>query len=351
MEPAPQAFGWVLPVDVPARPAEGYEYAGFWRRWAAYTIDSLILGLPSWFVLVPLVQNTLSTIRASDVFVPGAWTYDYVTETYVATPATIVALGNLWNTIVQPFELFFVVCAVLQILYFALFWSRRGASLGQQLMGVEVRNAATGRWIGFRRGCVRAFGYHVSAFLLDLGFLWMALDSRKQGWHDKMAGTVVIKRTSRTAAPRWLAILVIGMLVVSVSGAALIVHSVSAQLPSTFQAPIPAENQPPTGTIWFGNQYDQTSFALAGRSTTFKRGDSIAFVATLSRTMHDLDPLTVHAISGGTDVIIDRIQFRGASYILGGILPGSAFNTPGPVNVVVRDGSEATLATGTITVQ
>ena len=144
MEPAPQPSGWILPDAVPVRPAEGYEYAGFWRRWLAYTIDSLILGLPSWFVLVPLIQNTLASIRASTVFAPGSWTYDYVTQTYVATQATVIALGKLWDSLVQPFELFFVVSAILQILYFAVFWSRRGASLGQQLLGVEVRNLRTG---------------------------------------------------------------------------------------------------------------------------------------------------------------------------------------------------------------
>jgi uncharacterized RDD family membrane protein YckC len=39
---------------------------------------------------------------------------------------------------------------------------------------------------------LRFLGYFVSAFPLYLGFLWAALDRRKQGWHDKIARTIVI---------------------------------------------------------------------------------------------------------------------------------------------------------------
>jgi len=40
---------------------------------------------------------------------------------------------------------------------------------------------------------VRYVGYFISSLFLCLGFLWIAFDARKQGWHDKIAGTVVIK--------------------------------------------------------------------------------------------------------------------------------------------------------------
>ncbi len=40
----------------------------------------------------------------------------------------------------------------------------------------------------------RYLGYYVSIFALGVGFLWVAFDPRKQGWHDKMAGTVVIRK-------------------------------------------------------------------------------------------------------------------------------------------------------------
>ncbi len=39
----------------------------------------------------------------------------------------------------------------------------------------------------------RYLGYFASTIPLCLGFLWIAFDKRKQGWHDKLAGTVVIR--------------------------------------------------------------------------------------------------------------------------------------------------------------
>jgi uncharacterized RDD family membrane protein YckC len=45
----------------------------------------------------------------------------------------------------------------------------------------------TGQSIG------RYLGYYVSLLGLGLGFVWVAFDARKQGWHDKLAGTVVIR--------------------------------------------------------------------------------------------------------------------------------------------------------------
>jgi len=41
----------------------------------------------------------------------------------------------------------------------------------------------------------RYFGYFLASIPLGLGLLWVAFDKRKQGWHDKLAGTVVIRET------------------------------------------------------------------------------------------------------------------------------------------------------------
>ena len=44
------------------------------------------------------------------------------------------------------------------------------------------------------KGVLRYLGYFVSTFVFMLGFIWVALDSRKRGWHDYIAGTVVVKK-------------------------------------------------------------------------------------------------------------------------------------------------------------
>lgn len=47
----------------------------------------------------------------------------------------------------------------------------------------------------------RYLGYFVSMLFLGLGCIWVAFDSRKQGWHDKLAGTVVVRRKGGRAEP------------------------------------------------------------------------------------------------------------------------------------------------------
>ena len=54
---------------------------------------------------------------------------------------------------------------------------------------------STGQLIG------RYFGYYVSTIPLFLGFVWVAFDPRKQGWHDKLAGTVVVREKHRAPEP------------------------------------------------------------------------------------------------------------------------------------------------------
>jgi hypothetical protein len=74
-----------------------------------------------------------------------------------------------------------------------VFWRFRGATPGKMLVNAKIVTAqglaqpSTGRLIG------RFFAYFVSIVPACLGFLWIAFDRRKQGWHDKIAGTVVVR--------------------------------------------------------------------------------------------------------------------------------------------------------------
>jgi uncharacterized RDD family membrane protein YckC len=56
-----------------------------------------------------------------------------------------------------------------------------------------VVDAATGNPLTTGQAIGRYFGYFVSAIPFGLGLIWVAFDSKKQGWHDKMAGTVVVR--------------------------------------------------------------------------------------------------------------------------------------------------------------
>jgi uncharacterized RDD family membrane protein YckC len=45
------------------------------------------------------------------------------------------------------------------------------------------------------RSFLRYVGYWVVWITLFIGFIWVAFDGRKQGWHDKIAGTLVVRRS------------------------------------------------------------------------------------------------------------------------------------------------------------
>jgi uncharacterized RDD family membrane protein YckC len=119
--------------------------AGFWRRFAAAIIDSLITGV----VLVVLLL-LLKTVG--------------------------YALGIL-----------------IGVAYFTSFeGGPSGQTPGKQVMGIRVIDLATGGPIGYGRAFIRYIGRIVSGIVIYLGYLWMLWDKEKQTWHDKFASDVVV---------------------------------------------------------------------------------------------------------------------------------------------------------------
>jgi uncharacterized RDD family membrane protein YckC len=74
-----------------------------------------------------------------------------------------------------------------------LFWMYRQATPGKMAIGARIVDARTGRPPGTKQLVGRYLGYYVSTIPFCLGLIWVAFDPRKQGWHDKLAGTVVVR--------------------------------------------------------------------------------------------------------------------------------------------------------------
>ena len=132
-------------------------YTGFWMRVMASIIDSVIYLL---------------------VAIPLAWQL-FGTEYFLAERESESAL-----------ELF--VSYGLPAIAIILFWVYRAATPGKMLIKAEIRDARTGARPSTVQCCGRYLGYFLAIFPLFLGLIWVAFDSRKQGWHDKIAGTVVV---------------------------------------------------------------------------------------------------------------------------------------------------------------
>jgi uncharacterized RDD family membrane protein YckC len=139
-------------------------YAGFWRRVAAWILDIIVLGI----VTAPL----------NLAFGDGAGSDSMAYSPEAQSIST--ALG--W-------------------LYFALMESStKQATLGKMALGITVTDLE-GRRIGFGKATGRYFAKILSALILFIGFLMVAFTARKQGLHDILAGTLVVKGQAPSQAP------------------------------------------------------------------------------------------------------------------------------------------------------
>jgi len=136
---------------------EELEYVGFWARVGAALIDSLLVTL----ILVPLVRLIYGD--------------EYETLKMIQGPADLLI------------SLFLPAIAIV------IFWINRQATPGKMAISAQIVDAKTGGNPTTGQLIGRYLGYYVSIIPLFLGLIWVAFDPRKQGWHDKLAGTVVVR--------------------------------------------------------------------------------------------------------------------------------------------------------------
>jgi uncharacterized RDD family membrane protein YckC len=85
------------------------------------------------------------------------------------------------------------ISIVLIILYFTLLTGDAGQTLAKSLLGIRVVRT-DGTNVSYGRAFARSLGYFLSIFFgTFLGFIWVLWDRKNQTWHDKIAGTVVIR--------------------------------------------------------------------------------------------------------------------------------------------------------------
>ena len=140
-------------------------YVGFWVRLLAFIIDSLAIMAMLWFVtlFIPLSES-LSGIDMTN------------RESLLAlVPTLLTRLG---------FD------AMFSAVVFLLLWNIIRSSLGKIVFRAYIVDSS-GQRARFGQLLVRYLGYFISLFCFGLGFIWIAFDPKKQGWHDKLAGTVV----------------------------------------------------------------------------------------------------------------------------------------------------------------
>ncbi len=151
-------------------------YAGFWKRFAAFLIDSIIMSTVTFLVLIPFLA--MIGISAG------------VSSTMEDSHAAAGIIGLIIG--VYFFSVFVMLIA--QWLYFALMESSsRQATLGKMALGIIVTDMNGGQ-VSFGKATGRYFGKIVSGMIMCIGYLMAAFTEKKQALHDMMAGTLVVNK-------------------------------------------------------------------------------------------------------------------------------------------------------------
>ena len=153
--------------STPASPETRQEqkYVGFWARFAANFLDGILIS-----IFVSPASIYIGQLVSRDRF----WGYYGIRESGAKALA------------------FYSVLFVLSQIILLVLWFVKRASVGKMAISAKIVDAKTGKAPTKKQLIGRYFAYLLSWLPLGLGFLWIAFDSKKQGWHDKLAGTAVI---------------------------------------------------------------------------------------------------------------------------------------------------------------
>ena len=148
-------------------------YAGFWIRLAAYLIDGLIL-------------STVGSIVGGTIGGAVGGLMALSSTTGGSDEAAVASVLGLTGVLM-------LVSVAIGAAYYIVLPVVAGATPGKLIVGLEIVNADFRR-IGYGSATLRWLGYIVSGIVLYIGFVWIGVDDRKQGWHDKLASTYVVRK-------------------------------------------------------------------------------------------------------------------------------------------------------------
>lgn len=154
-------------------------YAGFWIRFVAILIDGIIISIVRAFLVIPF----LAMLGFS--FASGFSDID---------PSNMDELIPLLATIVAAAGAIMLISTIIWVLYGTLMESSKyQATVGKLAVGLIVTDVA-GAKIDFSKALVRNLGKLLSNFIMMIGYIMAAFTDKKQGLHDIIAGTLVVKK-------------------------------------------------------------------------------------------------------------------------------------------------------------
>jgi len=134
------------------------KYVGFWKRTVAGLVDTFLILL----VIFPIL----------------IWVY---------------GIEYLNNEHLEKGSFDFIINYVFPTIAVILLWRYYQATPGKMIFKATIVDAKTGGKPSLRQLIIRYLGYIISTIPLGLGIFWVAFDKKKQGFHDKLANTVVVQ--------------------------------------------------------------------------------------------------------------------------------------------------------------
>ena len=125
----------------------------------------------------------------------GAWMFDFLITLIAIMVFTFVVTAASHRSVVgSNMDLLIVagLTVLLFLLNFVVLAGTGGQTAGMRILGIYIARV-DGRPFTMKQALLRHLvGYPLSTAALFLGFLWMLWDPRQQGWHDKLARTIVV---------------------------------------------------------------------------------------------------------------------------------------------------------------
>jgi uncharacterized RDD family membrane protein YckC len=125
----------------------------------------------------------------------GAWMFDFLITLIAIMFFTFIVTAVSRQSVVgsnRDLVIVSVLTMLLFVINFVLLAGSNGQSAGMRILGIYIVRV-DGRPFTFKDAAMRHLvGYPLSTLAFFLGFLWMLWDPRQQGWHDKLAGTIVV---------------------------------------------------------------------------------------------------------------------------------------------------------------
>lgn len=156
-------------VVVPSPVVPSVVYASFGRRFVASLLDGVIVGVA--ITIISLIMGVITGIAL--VMLRGS-----SKDLGVSITSGLVQIVNI----------------ILTSGYYIYFTGKEGQTLGKKVLGIKVVKKDSQQAPGYMSAFLReVVGKFVSGIVFGLGYLWMLWDKDKQTWHDKIAGTIVIR--------------------------------------------------------------------------------------------------------------------------------------------------------------